>query len=97
MATIGGAETLLWNSEIGSIEEGKKGDLAIIDLKKPHLTPMYKEVSHIVYSMKSADVETVLINGELIMESREIQTVDVEETMALAKQTKHKLMERLHD
>jgi 5-methylthioadenosine/S-adenosylhomocysteine deaminase len=95
MATLEGAKAISWNSEIGSIEAGKKADLIIIDVKKPHLTPMYKETSHIVYSMKSSDVETVLINGELVMEDREVKTVDVEETIALAERTKQGLLDRL--
>ncbi len=97
MATIEGAKALSWDSEIGSIEAGKKADLVIADINKPHLTPMYRETSHIVYSMKSSDIETVLINGELVMENREIKTVDVEKTMKLVERTKQNLLERLTD
>lgn len=97
MATIDGAKALSWDRQIGSIETGKRADLIIVDIKKPHLTPMYRETSHIVYSMKSADVETVLIDGKLVMENREVKTVNVEETMALAERTKQSLLERLTD
>jgi 5-methylthioadenosine/S-adenosylhomocysteine deaminase len=56
MGTIEGAKALSWEEEIGSIEVGKKADLAIINLQKPHLCPLYKEESHLVYAVKASDV-----------------------------------------
>ncbi|MBS7635135.1 amidohydrolase [Candidatus Bathyarchaeota archaeon] len=96
MATIDGAKALLWDHEIGSIEAGKKADLAILNFKKPHLWPLYSEVSHLIYAVKASDVETVIINGRIIMEDREIKTVRVEEVMERAEKAREKLLERLH-
>lgn len=96
MATIDGARALSWDREIGSIEAGKKADLAILNFKKPHLRPMYSEVSHLVYAVKASDVETVIINGRILMEDREIKTVKVEEVMERAEKAREKLLERLH-
>jgi len=95
MATINGAKALGWDKEVGSIDVGKKADLAIVDFKKPHLMPVYNETSHLVYSVKSADVDTVIINGKIVMEDREIKTVSVDKVMALAEKTKRSLLERL--
>ncbi len=95
MATIGGAKALQWDREIGSIETGKKADLAVVDFKKPHLTPMYNETSHLVYSAKSSDVDTVIINGKIVMENREVKTVNVDRIMAFVEKTKQSLMERV--
>ncbi|MDH5447952.1 MAG: amidohydrolase [Candidatus Bathyarchaeota archaeon] len=95
MATINGAKALCWNREIGSIERGKKADLAIVDFKKPHLTPVYNETSHLVYSAKNADVDTVIINGKIVMENRKIKTVNVDKVMALVEKTKYSLLERV--
>ncbi len=95
MATINGAKTLLWSREIGSIEVGKKADLAIVDFKKPHLTPMYNETSHLVYSAKNADVDTVIINGRIVMENRKITTVKMDKAIELAEKTKLSLLERV--
>jgi len=95
MATINGAEALSWDKEVGSIEVGKKADLAIVDFKKPHLTPIYNETSHLVYSAKNADVDTVIINGKIIMENREIKTLNVDKVMALVEKTKQSLIERV--
>jgi 5-methylthioadenosine/S-adenosylhomocysteine deaminase len=95
MATINGAETLLWDTEIGSIEPEKKADIVIINVKKPHLTPIYRETSHIVYSMKCSDVETVLVNGGLVMENREITTVNVDKAMERVEKTQQRLLDDL--
>ncbi|MEM3521627.1 MAG: amidohydrolase, partial [Candidatus Bathyarchaeia archaeon] len=69
MATINGAKALGLENEIGSIEPGKKADIIMIDLKKPHLAPIHKPISSIVYSAFGSDVETVIIDGKIIMEN----------------------------
>ncbi|MDH5375223.1 MAG: amidohydrolase [Candidatus Bathyarchaeota archaeon] len=95
MATIEGAKALSWEKEIGSIEIGKKADLAIINLNKPHLCPLYNEASHLVYATKSADVETVIINGKIVMENRNLTTLNIDKVMEVAEKTKNSLLERL--
>ena len=94
MATLDGAKSLNWQNEIGSIEEGKKADLAIVNFKKPHLRPLYNEVSHLVYSTKSSDVETVIINGEVVMEDRTVKTVNVDEVLEKVDKAKSDLLTR---
>jgi 5-methylthioadenosine/S-adenosylhomocysteine deaminase len=95
MATIEGTKSLSWESGIGSIEAGKKADLAIINLKRPHLCPVYNELSHLVYAVKSSDVETVIINGKIIMENRELTTLNAEEVMGAVKKAKDNLLGKL--
>jgi 5-methylthioadenosine/S-adenosylhomocysteine deaminase len=95
MATIEGAKALLWNRQVGSIEIGKSADLAIVDFKKPHLCPLFNEISHMVYSAKASDVDTVLINGKIVMENREITTIDIHEVLEMAEKTKERLLTRL--
>jgi len=95
MATIEGAKALLWDQQMGSIEIGKKADLAIIDFKKPHLCPLFNEVSHLVYSARAADVDTVLIDGRVVMENRRVTTVDVQKVLETAEKTKESLLARL--
>lgn len=77
MATIQGAKALGLGQRIGSLEAGKKADLIIIDTDKPHLTPMYSPVSHLVYAAVGSDVCTSIINGTVVMENRELKTMDV--------------------
>jgi 5-methylthioadenosine/S-adenosylhomocysteine deaminase len=96
MATIEGAKALSWERGIGSIEVGKKADLAIISLQKPHLCPLYNEASHLVYAAKASDVETVIINGKIVMENRELTTLNVEKVMNMVEKTKYNLLNRVN-
>jgi 5-methylthioadenosine/S-adenosylhomocysteine deaminase len=95
MATLDGARALCWDNEIGSIEVGKRADLAIINFDKPHLCPLYNEFSHLVYAAKSSDVETVIINGKIVMENRHLTTLDVNKVMGIVEKAKNRLLERL--
>jgi 5-methylthioadenosine/S-adenosylhomocysteine deaminase len=81
MATCDGARALGLDSLIGTLEVGKKADLCIVDMNKPHLTPMYDEYSHLVYAVNGADVDTVLINGRVVMQNRKLLTIDEGEAM----------------
>jgi 5-methylthioadenosine/S-adenosylhomocysteine deaminase len=65
----------------GSLEVGKKADIIIIGLNKPHLTPLYNEYSHLVYAASGADIDTVLINGKVVMENRNLLTINETEVM----------------
>jgi 5-methylthioadenosine/S-adenosylhomocysteine deaminase len=76
MATIQGARALGLDESIGSLEKGKKADLIIIDTHKPHLTPMYNPVSHLVYAAMGSDVRTSIINGVIVMEEGHLKTIN---------------------
>jgi len=97
MATIEGAKALLWEKTTGSIEVGKDADLVIIDFKKPHLRPVYNETSHIIYSAKAADVDTVLVKGKIIVENRKVTTVNVDNILRTAEKTKERLLNKLQE
>jgi 5-methylthioadenosine/S-adenosylhomocysteine deaminase len=84
MATIEGARALGMENEIGSIEEGKKADLVLVDMKAPHLTPFRNPISHIAFSAEGSDVSTVICDGKLLMHEREFLTLDEMEVMDLA-------------
>lgn len=78
MATIGGARAVGLESEIGSIEVGKRADLAILNLNNFHTFPSYDvdPISRIVYSATRADVETTIVDGHIVMENKIMKTVD---------------------
>lgn len=78
MATINGAKVMGLENEIGSLEVGKKADIIIIDLNKPHLCPVHDLYSTLAYSANGADVESVIIDGKLVMENRKLLTIDEE-------------------
>ena len=81
MATIEGAKALGMEKITGSLEAGKKADIIIIGLNEPHLTPLYSEYSHLVYAMSGADIDTVVINGNIVMENRKLLTINETEVM----------------
>ncbi len=76
MATLGGARVLHLEDKIGSIEEGKLADIAIVDFDGLHQTPFYNVYSHLVYATKAADVSTVIINGQIVMLNKNLITLD---------------------
>jgi len=92
MATINGARALGVDDSTGTIEIGKKADLIIIDLKKPHFYPRYNLISSMAYSAQASDVETVIVNGEIVMENREIKTLDEEKIYFNAEKSGKKLI-----
>jgi 5-methylthioadenosine/S-adenosylhomocysteine deaminase len=91
MATIESAKAIGMGKTTGSLETGKKGDVIVVDIRKPHLTPMYNPYSHLVYAAKGSDVSHVVINGRLVMENRNLLTLDVEEIMEKAKRQAFKI------
>lgn len=76
IATINGARALGLEKEIGSIEVGKKADLAILDLNTPSLTPRNNLIAGLSYSANGSEVDTVIINGQITMENRRILTMN---------------------
>jgi 5-methylthioadenosine/S-adenosylhomocysteine deaminase len=81
MATINCAKAMGLDGITGSLEVGKKADIILLGLDKPHLTPLYNEYSHLVYAAGGADVDTVIINGRVVMEDRRLLTLDENEIM----------------
>lgn len=76
MATIGGARALHIGDITGSIEAGKRADIAIVDLDSLHQTPMFNVYSHLVYATKADDVRSVIINGRVVMLDRRLLTLN---------------------
>ncbi len=76
MATIHGAEALLLDRQIGSIEVGKRADLVLYDLDLPEWRPLLNPVNNLVYAATGASVKTVLIDGRVILDERRFTTVD---------------------
>jgi cytosine/adenosine deaminase-related metal-dependent hydrolase len=84
MVTIDAAKALGMDHEIGSLEEGKKADVILVDLNSPHLTPETFIPQQLAFYANGNDVDTVLVDGKVLMEGRQINSVDVSEVMELA-------------
>ncbi len=65
----------------GRVEEGYEADLILLDPRSPHLQPLYDPIAQTVYSAQSADIDTVVCRGRVLMEKREIKTLDEEEIL----------------
>jgi len=94
MATINGAIALGLEKEIGSLEAGKKADIVLVDLKKPHLTPLHNVVSHLVYSAVGGDVDTTIVDGKILMQNTEVLVLDEDKVLDQAQKTSDDLLAR---
>ncbi|MCU0571638.1 MAG: amidohydrolase [Syntrophobacteraceae bacterium] len=81
MATRNGAGALGFGGKVGELTPGMWADIIVVDFGRPHLTPLYEPVSHLVYAARGADVRHSIIHGRLVMEDRKLLTLDVEEVM----------------
>jgi 5-methylthioadenosine/S-adenosylhomocysteine deaminase len=84
MATINGAKTLGLEDMIGSLEPGKQADIIIVDINKPHLTPMYHPESHLVYAVCGSDVSDVFVSGRALVRNYVPVDLDVDDIMQQA-------------
>jgi 5-methylthioadenosine/S-adenosylhomocysteine deaminase len=82
MATVWGAGILGLEKEIGTLEVGKKADIIVVDLRSPHLVPLYQPFSTLVYAASGSDVRHLMVDGRVLLKDRRFLTIDPEETMA---------------
>jgi 5-methylthioadenosine/S-adenosylhomocysteine deaminase len=94
MATIDGARALGLDREIGSLEEGKKADLLVVDLEAAHALPGGDAVSRLVHACMPGDVRHVFVDGAWIVRDRELETLDVDQVRAAAKREARKVAQR---
>jgi 5-methylthioadenosine/S-adenosylhomocysteine deaminase len=82
MATREGAKVLGLEDRIGTLAPGKEADLIVLNLNQPHLTPLYDPCSHLVYAVRQADVEHVMVAGRWLLRDRRLLTLDWPEIAA---------------
>ena len=85
MATLQGAKAVRLEDKIGSLEIGKLADIVLIDINDPHLQPIFDPYTHIVYSSTGKDVDTVIVNGEVVVSSKKVLTLCKEELIEKAR------------
>lgn len=78
MATENGARALGFDYEYGIIKKGAKADIILIDTNKAHLTPLNDPLEAVVYCATGSDVDTVIADGRILMEKRELKFIDEE-------------------
>ena len=94
MATVNGAKALGLEEQVGSLEAGKKADIVIINLLKPHLRPLHNVCASLVYSAHASDVETVIVDGEVLMKNRQMSVLDELVVMEKAERAASSLLSR---
>ncbi len=94
LATLDGARALGLDDAIGSIEPGKRADMAIVRLDGPHAEPAGDVFSRLVYACGARDVTHVLIDGQLVVKDRTHQRLDVEAVKARARKAARRLAAR---
>jgi cytosine/adenosine deaminase-related metal-dependent hydrolase len=94
MATIGGARALGLDRLIGSLEPGKRADFIVVRTDGPHWVPTLNPVANFVYASSGADVDTVVVAGRVLMEGRELLTLDEERVLDEARSAVDDLYER---
>ncbi len=85
MATREGARALGMETEIGSIEVGKRADLILVDRDRPHLAPDRDPWSTLAYGARGTDVRLTMVDGEVLMQDFRLVRADVEEITATAR------------
>lgn len=86
MATIGGAKALMWDDEIGSLEVGKKADMILLSIDELDSLPFYDPVHWAASVAHGSNVNTVIVNGEVVMQDRKLTRIDEEELMEKVKE-----------
>ena len=95
MATVDGAHALGLGSVCGTVEAGKRADLILVDVQKPHFQPVNDLVSQLVHCAKATDVDTVLVDGRVLMRERRCPALDEPEILGQARAAQGDLMARL--
>jgi len=95
MATAGGAKALGLESVCGTVEIGKRADLVLVDIDTVHNQPVNDIFSQLVHCAKASDVQTVMVDGEILMRDRHLQLLDEKQILADAKMAHRDLMERV--
>ena len=92
MATINGAKGIMSEELIGSIEEGKLADIILVNAHNPHMIPIHDPVSAIVWAANGNDVDTVIIDGKIVMQDKKVLTMDEEKILRDAEMRKEKIL-----
>ena len=95
MATAGGARALGLSSSCGTIDVGKRGDLILIRLDAVHNQPVNDLFSQLVHCAKASDVQTVIVDGRVVMRDRQLQLTEEGKVLEEARTANLDLMTRL--
>jgi len=84
MATVNGAKAIGREGELGVLSPGAFADIILVDMEKPHLYPHTNLISELVYSTHASDVDTVIVNGNIVVENRKCLSMNAQEVCSIA-------------
>jgi 5-methylthioadenosine/S-adenosylhomocysteine deaminase len=94
MLTLNGAKALLLDSEIGSLEVGKRADIVMFRINRPEWVPLFNPVSNLLLSSSGDAADTVIIDGKMVMENRRMSTLDEDDLLERAQKTAEDVADR---
>lgn len=94
-ATTGGSRLLGMSDQVGTLQPGKKADLFLVNLMKPHLVPTLRAVSAFVHNGQPGDIEDVMVDGQWLMRGGKVSTVDETDIVQQAEKIGHSVWRRL--
>ena len=92
MMTMAGAKAMGKEYEIGSVETGKKADLILLDTSRTSFIPRNDYIASLAYSCNGSEVMTVIVNGKILMEDREVKTLDREKIIYETERTMERII-----
>jgi len=92
MATVNGAKAVGFENEVGQIKEGSKADIILVDMDKAHIAPVNDYISALVYCVQGSDVDTVIVDGNILMENRILKTIDEEKVKSKVKEISKRVL-----
>ena len=95
MACRGGAEAFGQPELIGSLEPGKRADIVLVDLESPFAEPVHHPVSALVYCLHGSDVDTVMVNGRILLKNKEFVQIDLQRVIHHCREAAADLVSRL--
>ncbi len=92
MATINGAKAIMAEDLVGSLETGKRADIILLDARRPHMSPVHDPASAVVWAANGGDVDTVLIDGVIVMKGRRVLTLSEDQILSEVLARKDKIL-----
>jgi 5-methylthioadenosine/S-adenosylhomocysteine deaminase len=94
MITMGGAQCLLWDKDLGSLEPGKKADVTMLDIRRPEWQPIHNPIANLVYSAHGGCADTVIVDGKVLMRGGKVLTLNENDLYEEARDRASSLVKR---
>jgi 5-methylthioadenosine/S-adenosylhomocysteine deaminase len=95
VATRGSARVIGLADQLGALEPGYLADLILVDMSRPHLQPLHSITASLVYAVRASDVQTVVVDGRVLMRDRQLLTLDKSEIIEQVNGSMQRLAQRV--